>query len=279
MKHRILPGFMLLAMICTDVAAQNRTHRRRGILLGGLAGAAIGVAIGDKGNNETAGALIGAAAGAFAGGAIGNQKDQRIEQEMRLRSGLYSTGTSGHTHPAQMQSRTYRPRPTLQHNIQAESNLRYHQRHYPPTADVLPAYNQPYVYPQGRRYLPSPNANATGSSFGYQRQAPRQAVVAPQRPDGPLSIDDVLGMKRSGVSPSLVVRQIEAHGFGGYLRVADIIALHKSGVSDEVIEAMQIQSQQQLRQSSPSLVAPSMQDSKPSTATENILPPPPAPSR
>ena len=60
-KHRFFFGLLLIVAMTTEVSAQNRSHRRRGIILGGLAGAALGVAIGDKGNNETAGALIGAA--------------------------------------------------------------------------------------------------------------------------------------------------------------------------------------------------------------------------
>lgn len=276
MTHRILFGWLLLATIGTDVAAQNRTHRRRGIILGGLAGAALGVAIGDKGNNETAGALIGAAAGAFAGGAIGNQKDQRIDQEMRLRSGVYGNEISGYAHPVQTQRHGYRSAPPLQHNRQAETKQQLFQHRSYPTADVLPADNQSYVYPQERRNLATPNATPAGR-FEYKRQAPRQMSLAPEQSGGPLSIDDVLGMKRSGVSPALIMRQMETHGFRGQLRVSDIIALHKSGVSAAVIEAMQIHSQQQ--QPRASFATPPMHKSMPKTAIENILPPPPASSR
>ncbi|MDA8743477.1 glycine zipper domain-containing protein [Rubripirellula amarantea] len=90
MKIRITVSVLLFAMVAQSADAQNRTHRRRGALLGGLAGAAIGVAIGDKGNNETAGALIGGAVGAVAGGAIGDAKDQRIEHNHRYHSGHHS---------------------------------------------------------------------------------------------------------------------------------------------------------------------------------------------
>ncbi len=81
MNKRIVLLALLVAFIVSDADAQNRFYRRRGALLGGLAGAAAGVAIGDKGNNETAGALIGGAVGAVAGGAIGDQKDKRIQQQ------------------------------------------------------------------------------------------------------------------------------------------------------------------------------------------------------
>jgi len=78
---RIVLSALLVAFIVTDADAQNRFHRRRGAIFGGLAGAAVGAAIGDKGDNETAGALIGGAVGAVAGGAIGDQKDRRIQQQ------------------------------------------------------------------------------------------------------------------------------------------------------------------------------------------------------
>jgi hypothetical protein len=78
---RIVLSALLVAFIVTDADAQNRFHRRRGAIFGGLAGAAVGAVIGDKGDNETAGALIGGAVGAVAGGAIGDQKDRRIQQQ------------------------------------------------------------------------------------------------------------------------------------------------------------------------------------------------------
>ena len=81
MAKRIVLSVLLVAFIVCDAHAQNRFHRRRGAIFGGLAGAAVGAAIGDKGDNETAGALIGGAEGAVAGGAIGDQKDRRIKQQ------------------------------------------------------------------------------------------------------------------------------------------------------------------------------------------------------
>ncbi len=275
MKHRVIFGFLLLATVGNDVAAQNRTHRRRGIILGGLAGAALGVAIGDKGNNETAGALIGAAAGAFAGGAIGNQKDQRIEQEMRYRSGFYSNVLPEELHHAEPHRHGYRSEPTIYDYSQTESNRLFFQPRSQPTTNALPAYNQPYVYSQGRRYLAPPNANTARSSFGYELHAPRQVVIPPPQSAGPLSIHDVLGMQRNGVSPSLILRQIENHGFRGHLRVADIIALHKSGVSEAVIEAMQIESHQQ---PSSNITTPPVYNPMLNTPIENISPPPPTPA-
>ncbi len=91
MTQRIIIAALFVAFIAAEADAQNRRYRRRGAILGGLAGAAIGVAIGDKGNNETAGALIGGAVGAIAGGTIGNQRDRRIEHNQRYHSGYYRT--------------------------------------------------------------------------------------------------------------------------------------------------------------------------------------------
>jgi len=86
MAHRIIIVAILTVFIASVADAQNGRNRRRGAILGGVAGAAIGVAIGDKGGNETAGALIGGAVGAVAGGSIGDRKDHRIDNGQRLRS-------------------------------------------------------------------------------------------------------------------------------------------------------------------------------------------------
>ena len=276
MLHRIILSLLLVATIGNVVDAQNRTHRRRGIILGGLAGAALGVAIGDKGDNETAGALIGAAAGAFAGGAIGNQKDQRIEQEIRWREGFYGNEISGSPAHAAPQRYGYGSAATWNHHSQPQATRPFFQPRSQPATEVLPAYNEPYVHPQGRRYLAAPNENSGGSSFRLERQVPRQVVIAPTQSVGPLNIDNVLEMQRSGVSPALVMRQIENHGFRGPLRVAEIILLHKSGVSNDVIEAMQIHSQ---AQASTKFATPSLHDPMSNTAMEDILPPPATPSQ
>lgn len=103
MSQRIIIAALLVVFIASTADAQNRFYRRRGAILGGLAGAAIGVAIGDKGGNETTGALVGGAVGAIAGGAIGNQKDQRIEHNQRYHSGYQSSDplASQHDYPGQ----------------------------------------------------------------------------------------------------------------------------------------------------------------------------------
>lgn len=275
MKLRILLGLLVLTSIAGDVTAQNRTHRRRGIILGGLAGAALGVAIGDKGNNETAGALIGAAAGAIAGGAIGNQKDERIEQEIRFNSDVYGSRTSGYRQPAWSKADAYRSATPLHRHSPTELNRQYslNRAQTPPRA--FSTYDQLYVYPQGRRYLAGPDTSPAGRHVDYLPQTPHQVLPHPSPGFRPLSLNDVLNMTRNGVSTSLVLRQIQIQGFRGHLGVTDIIALHSSGISDEIIEAMQIYSQQP----SAAATTPPPKGSILDTATENVVPPPPVPSR
>lgn len=275
MKHRIILCVLLVATLATEVTGQNRTHRRRGIILGGLAGAALGIAIGDKGNNETAGALIGAAAGAIAGGAIGNQKDQRAEQDMRYRSGIYGATPSTYpTHP-EMRRSQYPLGPQTSQETQTENGRRFMPRRRTLEANALPAYNKPYIYPQGRSYLANPHANANVPD--YHRQAPRQVVIESPSRSGPLTLGDVMNMTRSGVSQTLIIRQIDSHGMRTRLTVADIISLHEAGISADIIEAMQINSLQQITVSGQ--VIKDQPGSTPTTAIESILPPPPLPTR
>ena len=115
---------IVLAVIVAQVAmtesasAQSRRNRRGGALLGGLAGAAIGAAIGDKGNNETAGALIGGAVGAVAGGAIGDARDREIDHNRAYHSNRSSNFHPGHRSPVyvvpgnQSYAPTYNRQPT-----------------------------------------------------------------------------------------------------------------------------------------------------------------------
>jgi len=262
MNQRITIGVLLIAAIAHEASAQNRTYRRRGVILGGLAGAALGVAIGDKGNNETTGALIGAAAGAIAGGAIGNQKDQRIEQEMLYRSGYYGGNAPGLTPPPQAyrSSEPVIPSPRSLPRGYLSRGVR-HQA-------AVPAYNQPYIYPQGRSYL-APERSITGVDEPHQ---PRQVVLEPQSIVGPVTMDDLLSMTRSGASQPLILRQIEIRGAARQLKVSDVIALHTAGVAQEVIEAMQIKASQQLRDNGSG--NPTGKPPARSPSVETVLPPP-----
>jgi hypothetical protein len=103
MLKRLLILALLFACFVAQADAQN--YRRRGVIVGGLAGAAIGAAIGDKGNNETTGALIGGAIGAVAGGTIGNQKDQRLEHDRLYHSGHGYYGQPQSSYPGYVAGR------------------------------------------------------------------------------------------------------------------------------------------------------------------------------
>jgi len=194
MTKRLTVIALLVAFISVDAFAQNRTHRRRGVILGGLAGAAIGAAIGDKGDNETAGALIGGAVGAVAGGTIGNQKDQRIEHNYRYHS----------------RHRHYTP-----------SQAQYPQGQYP-------QYHQPYYNPQHATAYPRPAAAVAPAVPATTTSVP--APVAPE---------DVVAMMKSGLSESVIIQQIQINGAARALTVGEIIQLHRIGVSEPILTALQ----------------------------------------
>lgn len=62
--------------------AYSQGYTRDGALLGGIAGAVMGGAVGHNNHHQTAeGALIGGALGAVAGGVVGNQKDRVIRSQ------------------------------------------------------------------------------------------------------------------------------------------------------------------------------------------------------
>jgi Glycine zipper len=116
MPKRLLILALFFAFIAADASAQS--YRRRGAIVGGLAGAAIGAAIGDKENNETAGALIGGAIGVVAGSAIGDQKDQRVYQSQVYHSGHYYNGQPQPSYPAYS---VQHPAYTVQHPAYVET--------------------------------------------------------------------------------------------------------------------------------------------------------------
>lgn len=66
----------------------------------------------------------------------------------------------------------------------------------------------------------------------YQQQ---QAVVV----QSAVTIQDVVNMSRSGLSDQVIVNQIRQRGYVGTVAVADIIALHQQGVSENVITTLQ----------------------------------------
>ncbi|EMI19643.1 secreted protein containing surface antigen domain protein [Rhodopirellula maiorica SM1] len=202
MYKQSLIAIVLVASTLSSASGQNHTHRRRGVILGGLAGAAIGAAIGDKGNNETTGALIGGAVGAIAGGTIGNEKDARIEHNR-----IYHSAPPQHVHS-------------------------------------YPTYTAP-VYPHsGHPPYPSPSPYPGHAGF----DVPPPGTIYQNRPDwqadshymGPLSPLDVVSMKRRGFSDASVVKRLQTYGITMPLSVRDIIGMHDQGVSEYVIDAMQV---------------------------------------
>ena len=54
-----------------------------------------------------------------------------------------------------------------------------------------------------------------------------------------LSIDDAISLSQSGVSPQLILNQINANGVQQEIGVSEIIVLSQNGVSERVIDAMQ----------------------------------------
>ncbi|MGB7325638.1 MAG: glycine zipper domain-containing protein [Rubripirellula sp.] len=212
MIKRIALAALLVSVTVSQAWAQSHTNRRRGAILGGLAGAAIGVAIGDKGNNETAGALIGGAVGAVAGGAIGDARDQRIDHDQRYHSG--HRGYSAPPHPQHVY-------PSQMPAYGASPYSAHRQDYYAPQV-FEPQYSSPqFAAPQ---FAAPPFAEPIVSSS-----------MSPQS----ISTDDVLAMVRSGLSESMIVRQIQLRGVTRSLAVSEIISLHQQGVGEPIINAMQ----------------------------------------
>ena len=193
MSKRVLILALLGAFITVDATAQNRTYRRRGAILGGLAGAAIGAAIGDKGDNETAGALIGGALGAVAGGTIGNQKDQRIEHYRRYHSGR-------HIHRGHQPMQPYRGH--------AESPYpQYFQPYYVPQPPAQPhaGYSQaPVITPTGT----APQPIAPEDVVEMVRNGLSESLIIDQIEilgiQRRLTVSDVIRLHQQGVSEPIL---------------------------------------------------------------------------
>lgn len=79
MRRFLVPLLVIAALPLSSASAQYRTQR--GSVLGGLAGAAAGVAIGEHNDKPVAGALIGGAVGIVAGAALGNAQDRRAADQ------------------------------------------------------------------------------------------------------------------------------------------------------------------------------------------------------
>jgi hypothetical protein len=71
---------LTLVVLLIPRNAAGQIHQQRGSVLGGLAGAVTGAAIGEHNDNPLAGAIIGGAVGLMSGAAIGNARDREIAQ-------------------------------------------------------------------------------------------------------------------------------------------------------------------------------------------------------
>lgn len=78
MKRYFVPALIITLVTVTNARAQYNTHR--GSVLGGLAGAAAGAAIGENNDKPLAGALIGGAVGLVTGAAMGNSRDRQLAE-------------------------------------------------------------------------------------------------------------------------------------------------------------------------------------------------------
>ncbi len=78
MKKSLFVTLALTSLVCSSIGCNSPYHRDRGAAMGGLAGAAIGAAIGEHNDNPLAGAAIGTVAGALTGAAIGDAVDADI---------------------------------------------------------------------------------------------------------------------------------------------------------------------------------------------------------
>ena len=72
------------ALLAFAVGCRSAPYAEKGLVLGGLAGAATGAAIGENAGNAGAGAVIGTAVGALTGAAIGESVDEEIAYNRAL---------------------------------------------------------------------------------------------------------------------------------------------------------------------------------------------------
>ena len=89
-----------------------------------------------------------------------------------------------------------------------------------------------------------------------------------------VTVSDVIAMTRAKVANELIISQFRNHGLAAPLRPADVITLSQSGVSTEVIAALQTAvAKEELCDPSPYHAAPTVMNSNYETS-----PPPTAPA-
>lgn len=89
-------------------STRTHTNTKRGALIGGVAGAAIGGVVGNQKDRAGKGALIGGAVGAIAGAAFGNEKDKQVARQSQVYhypqhapGTYYVPSQHGHVHSSQ----------------------------------------------------------------------------------------------------------------------------------------------------------------------------------
>ena len=115
--------------------------------------------------------------------------------------------------------------------------------------------------------------NAEDKQQAYQRQLKYQQTQRRQfqYQRSAVSSADVIAMTRNGLSEQVMINQIQQRGVQTRPQVAEIIALHQQGVSENVISAMQ---QAQDRPSQPNRAAvPMQQNSLPQRGYAPVIAP------
>lgn len=77
LTHFTVTALAALTMVTSMTSCADGPNARRGTVIGGLGGAAVGGIIGNQSGRALEGAAIGAGVGALAGNAIGDSQDRR----------------------------------------------------------------------------------------------------------------------------------------------------------------------------------------------------------
>lgn len=187
-------GWVALGLILTNTSfaqqfSQNRSHTntKRGALLGGAAGAAVGGIVGNQKDRAGKGALIGGAIGAIAGAAIGNERDKQNARQAQVHQ-YYAHPT--YTHPAAVH-------PTYPHHP-AHSNQTVHV-----TPQTFP--NTPSVHGVRRPVSVSEVINMSRSGVG------ESVIISHIRTNGvqtrPTTNDIVLMAQQGVTNPVIAAMQ------------------------------------------------------------------------
>lgn len=103
MKSLVIVAVAVAVTLTTTVSGgcQSPNYQRNGTILGGLGGAGLGAAIGNKSQNALPGALIGGAIGAIAGNAVGEgiDQDRAAAQQQAYAQGVGTQAARGAVTP------------------------------------------------------------------------------------------------------------------------------------------------------------------------------------